>query len=106
MKNHESLSRICATQEHEFVIFDSLCIAVRDREQGAWLDEHFAIDERVGLLPTGSGPERGWQLVVYTLHTQVRLGPVVLLDDPRAMHAAASMPVTRARVGLERPAAV
>lgn len=69
---------ICATAQYEFLIIGSLCVAVRERATGEWLDDHYAVDERVSLVPCRRDPSglSRWALQVATFGNTVRIGPL------------------------------
>lgn len=79
--NVEQTCHMCVTRTHEFLVHDSICVAVRDRRSGDWLDDHFAVDERVSLVPrprtqTLPGTRARWDLQIFTFGNRVRVGPL------------------------------
>ncbi len=89
MKTFDILCSVCLTQHHDYVIYDSQCVAVRCRSTGEWLDEHHAIDERIALVPTGSTTRSTtrlsrWDLVIHTFGMQIHVGPVLAVSKADA----------------------
>lgn len=86
--------QVCITQSHEYMIRDSICVAVRDRRTREWLEDHFAIDEPVSIVARSQSPHgirrdvrqdvhigvigvsMVWDLRVFTFGNQVRIGPL------------------------------
>jgi hypothetical protein len=83
----DTLCSVCVTKNYEFVIYDSLCVAVRDKKTGHWLSDHDAIDERIALVPTAlrSGGAARWDLRIYCLGLELNLGPVLSVTRPDAV---------------------
>lgn len=60
---------VYVTKNREYHVFDAICIGVRDRESGRWIDEHGAIRRRLeggvrifqsgAVVPTLRDPEVG-----------------------------------------------
>ena len=65
-------------------------MAVRQRETGAWLEDHYAVGERVDLVPRARDRRRlgNWTLVVSMWGYRVEAGPVL------AVEAASVLPVS------------
>jgi hypothetical protein len=82
----DSLCSVCVTRHHEFVLYESRCILVRDRGTGDFI-EHHALDERVSLVPTvqrssGTASVATWDLVIHTFGLRVQVGPVIAVVKP------------------------
>lgn len=69
---------ICTTAYYEFLICGSLCVAVRERDSGEWLEDHYAVDERVSLVPrSGAGGSMSrWNMQICTFGNTVQVGPL------------------------------
>lgn len=82
----EKLINVCVTQHYELVVAAGRCIAVRERDTGAWLEDHHALDERVALIPSARSTTRlaGWSLVVHTFGMRLHVGPVLAVVKPDA----------------------
>ena len=72
---------VCLTANQEWLIDRAVCVAVRDRSSDEWLEDHFALDERVDLVPrnTGSGTKCQWDLQVSTFGLTLQMGPVLAI---------------------------
>jgi hypothetical protein len=82
----DTLCSVCTTKHYEFVIYDSLCVAVRDKRSGVWLSDHDALDERIALVPCAlrtAGTAR-WDLRIYCFGLELNLGPVLTVSKPDA----------------------
>lgn len=82
----DTLCTVCVTKHYEYVIYDSLCVAVRERSTGAWLSDHDAIDERIALRPSAvraAGTTR-WDLCIHCFGLELNLGPVLGVSKPDA----------------------
>jgi len=51
---------------------------VRERDGGQWLEDHYAVDERVSLVPrSGAGGSMSrWNLQICTFGNTVQVGPL------------------------------
>ena len=69
---------VCATAQYELIVLDSICLAVRERSTGEWLEDHSAIDERVSLQPMQRSEEclAEFQLVAHSFGLRLLLGRV------------------------------
>ena len=84
MADIETQSSVCVTRQHEYVLYASHCVAVRERSTGLWLEDHHALEERVALVPTVQKAEGLglWDLVVHTFGFQIQIGPIVAVEKP------------------------
>jgi hypothetical protein len=84
MSTIDTLCSVCVTRQHEFVIYGSSCIAVRERATGEWLDDHHAVDERIALVPTAYRADRlgPWDLEIHSFGFLIHVGPVVAVIKP------------------------
>jgi hypothetical protein len=84
----EAIERACVvyvTARQEVVVFDSVCVAVRDVETGEWLDEHSAVDERVTLdVERSSERLARFQVVAHSFGLRLVLGRVLAVRRPSA----------------------
>lgn len=76
LKRH---SLVCVTGKQEWLICDGICLGVRARETGDWLEDHFAVDERVHMVPAKRGPDGSmrWNLQVFSFGMTLQRGPVL-----------------------------
>ncbi len=86
MEANDIRCSVCSTRKHDYVIFGARCVAVRDRETGAWLEDHHAEGERIALMPTRIQPTRlaSWKLVIHTFGVQIEAGTVLAITKPDA----------------------
>jgi hypothetical protein len=70
---------VCGSSNDEFVILGSTCIAVRDREIGEWVEDHFAIGKRVSLVSASRTRYllKSWKLIVFSFCCRIEIGPIL-----------------------------
>lgn len=70
---------VCSTQGTSFVILGATCIAVKDRESKEWVEDHYAVGERVSLVPTSRTRSqlRAWRLTIFSFCNQIETGTVL-----------------------------
>lgn len=76
LKHH---SLVCVTAQQEWLICDGMCLGVRDRGTASWLEDHFAVHERVQVVPRASRLHGAlvWDLQVFTFGMTLKQGPVI-----------------------------
>jgi hypothetical protein len=70
---------VCSTQGSSFVILGATCIAVKNRENGEWVEDHYAIGERVSLAPTSRTRSqlRAWRLTIFIFGSRIEIGTIL-----------------------------
>jgi hypothetical protein len=70
---------VCSTQGNSFVILGATCIAVKDRESREWVEDHYAIGERVSLMPTSRTRSqlRAWRLTIFSFYSRIEIGTII-----------------------------
>lgn len=74
--------KVLVTPYFEYVVYESICISVRERESGEWLDRHYAIGREVALERSDERPGRVPDLVVRASFSEVQVGPVLSIQNP------------------------
>jgi hypothetical protein len=69
---------VCSTQGSSFVIMGATCIAVKDRDSREWVEDHYAIGERVSLVPTSRTRSqlRAWRLTIFIFRSRIEIGNI------------------------------
>jgi hypothetical protein len=80
--NLDNKIAVCTTADNAFIILNSTCIAVKDRKSKTWAEDHYAIGERVSLVPKSrtNNELRSWKLVVFTFGCRVETGAVLAVS--------------------------
>jgi hypothetical protein len=88
VKNHmkqEIANRliVCSTQGNSFIILGATCIAVKDRESKEWVEDHYAIGERVSLVPTSRTRSqlRAWRLTIFSFGSRIEIGTILSVSS-------------------------
>lgn len=74
----------CVTTHNEYFISRGRCVAVRTLASGTWLEDHFAIDERVSLnvcRRARANDPLVHDLWVHTFDYRIRSGKVRAIGD-------------------------
>ena len=70
------------TTSNEFHVRNGVCVAVRERAKGLWLEDHYALGERIALEPRSRrrGRLSRWTAIVSMWGFQVEVGPVLAVE--------------------------
>jgi hypothetical protein len=70
---------VCSTQGNSFVILGATCIAVKNRDTKEWVEDHYAIGERVSLVPTSRTRSqlRAWRLTIFSFGSRIEIGTIL-----------------------------
>ena len=70
---------VCSTQGSSFIVLGTTCIAVKDRESREWIEDHYAIGERVSLVPTSRTRSqlRAWRLTIFSFSSRIEIGTIL-----------------------------
>lgn len=84
MTINENACCVVVTERLEFAARDSVCVGVRSRESGEWLDHHYALGSQLNVVAINRPLERtGWAVEVENEFFRILVGP---------LHAVEKMP--------------
>ena len=74
--------QVLVTPYFEYVVYESVCLAVRERETGEWLDRHYALGQEISLVDSPVRRDHHPDLLIHASFTEVQIGPVLAVEYP------------------------